>query len=177
MTMSAGLYASLRLPTALAERMYSTPSVLSPKMFALKFSSDGEIRWPAPWRARNATRFPQSVPSTYGPDGSPNGVVTFTSSRSVTPAISYRPEPPMMPMCARCISVLACRDPGSGSESGNVRLGSWELEIGSLLNQLLHRPFPVFLADVASGHGRIVAEEDQVFAVDCLAQEALLEGE
>src|SRR5258705_13761322 len=177
MTMSAGLYSSFRLPTALAERMNSTPSVFMPNTLARKFSSDGDTRWPPPCLARNATRLPRSVPSRYGPDGSPNGVVTFTSSRSVTPAISYRPEPPMMPMCARCISVLACRDPGSGSESGNVRLGSWEFEIGSLLNQLLHRPFPVFLADVASGHGRIVAEEDQVFPVDCLAQEALLEGE
>src|SRR6267142_2849357 len=52
MTMSAGLYASFRLPTALAERMYSTPSVFRPKMFARKFSSDGDRRCPAPWRAR-----------------------------------------------------------------------------------------------------------------------------
>ncbi len=46
-----------------------------PKMFARKFSSDGIRRCPAPWRARNATRLPRSVPITYGPDGSPNGVV------------------------------------------------------------------------------------------------------
>ena len=53
---------------------------------------------PAPCRARNATRLPRSVPSTYGPDGSPNGVVSVTSSRSVTSAMSYRPLPPMMPI-------------------------------------------------------------------------------
>ena len=35
------MYSSFRLPTALAERMYSTPSVLKPKMLARKFSSDG----------------------------------------------------------------------------------------------------------------------------------------
>src|SRR5437870_11626439 len=103
MTMSAGLYASLRLPTALAERMNSTPNVFMPKMFARKFSSDGDTRWPPPCRARNATRLPRSVPRTYAADGSPNGVVTFTSSRSVTPGMSYRPDPPMMPICARCI--------------------------------------------------------------------------
>ena len=38
-------------------------------MFARKFSSDGRMRWPAPCRARNATRLPRSVPITYGPDG------------------------------------------------------------------------------------------------------------
>src|SRR5690349_6178301 len=67
-------------------------------MLARKFSSDGSSRWPAPWRARNATRFPRSVPMTYGPDGSPNGVVSETSVRSTTSAMSYRPLPPMMPM-------------------------------------------------------------------------------
>ncbi len=40
MTRSSGLYSSFRLPTALADRMYSTPSVLKPKMLARKFSSD-----------------------------------------------------------------------------------------------------------------------------------------
>ena len=37
-------------------------------------------------------------PRTYGADGSPNGVATVRSSRSVSSAMSYRPEPPMMPM-------------------------------------------------------------------------------
>ena len=40
--MSSGLYSSRRLPTALADRMYSTPSVFMPKMLARKFSSDGK---------------------------------------------------------------------------------------------------------------------------------------
>src|SRR3954454_23962855 len=67
-------------------------------MFARKFSSDGRIRWPTPWRARKATRLPRSVPITYGPDGSPNGVEIHRSSRSVTSAMSYKPLPPMMPI-------------------------------------------------------------------------------
>ena len=41
-TMSSGLYSSFRLPTALADRMYSTPSIFIPKMLARKFSSEGE---------------------------------------------------------------------------------------------------------------------------------------
>ena len=49
----------LRLPTALADRMRSTPSSLKPKIFARKFSSEGRIRCPAPCRARNATRLPR----------------------------------------------------------------------------------------------------------------------
>jgi hypothetical protein len=44
MTMSSGLYSCFRLPTALADRMYSTPSRFMPKMFARKFSSDGDSR-------------------------------------------------------------------------------------------------------------------------------------
>ena len=65
--MSSGLYSSFRLPTALAERMHSTPSIFIPKMFARKFSSDGSSRCPAPCRARNATRLPRSVPSDVRP--------------------------------------------------------------------------------------------------------------
>jgi hypothetical protein len=48
----------------LADRMYSTPSSFIPKMLARKFNSDGSNRWPAPWRARNATRRPRNVPTT-----------------------------------------------------------------------------------------------------------------
>src|SRR5688572_15084267 len=116
-TMSRGLYSCLRLPTALAERMYSTPSIFMPKMLARKFSSDGESRCPAPCRARNATRFPRSVPVRYGPEGSPNGVVSVTSLRSVTSAMSYRPLPPMIPIwtCSMCVL-------GSGQADLRVRL-------------------------------------------------------
>src|SRR5438045_762192 len=67
-------------------------------MFARKFNSDGRMRWPAPCRARNATRLPRSVPTMYGPDGSPKGVVTLCSSRSTSSAMSYRPLPPMIPI-------------------------------------------------------------------------------
>ena len=41
-TTSSGGYSSLRLPTALAEKIRSTPSSLKPKMLARKFSSDGQ---------------------------------------------------------------------------------------------------------------------------------------
>src|SRR5262245_42282279 len=51
-----------------------------------------------PWRARKATRFPRNVPITYAADGSPNGVLTWRSSRSVSSAMSYRPLPPMIPI-------------------------------------------------------------------------------
>src|SRR6185312_6265996 len=67
-------------------------------MFARKFSSDGISVWPLPWRARNATRLPRSVPRRYGPDGGPNGVSTVRSLRSVSSAMSYRPLPPMIPI-------------------------------------------------------------------------------
>src|SRR3989442_1512015 len=70
-------------------------------MFARKLSSEGRIRWPAPCRARNATRFPRSVPITNGPDGSPNGVWSVCSSRSISSAISYRPLPPSIPKAER----------------------------------------------------------------------------
>src|SRR3982751_1291522 len=76
-------------------------------MFARKFNSDGRMRWPAPCRARKATRLPRSVPITYGPDGSPNGVEIRCSSRSVTSAMSYKPLPPMMPIVV--FMVDSCR--------------------------------------------------------------------
>src|SRR6185295_6870077 len=80
-------------------------------MLARKFSSEGRMRWPTPCRARNATRLPRSVPITYGPDGSPNGVLTCFSSRSVTSAMSYIPLPTMMPIIG-CISIyVAPSDP------------------------------------------------------------------
>src|SRR5206468_13006537 len=101
---------------------------------------------------RNATRFPRSVPSRYAADGSPNGVATFTSSRSVTPAMSYKPDPPMMPICARCIRPLSS-------------------------NHLLYKASAILLANVAGADGRIVIEEDQMFAIDGFAQEPLLERE
>ena len=40
-TTSSGGYSSLRLPTALAEKIRSTPRSLNPKMLARKLSSDG----------------------------------------------------------------------------------------------------------------------------------------
>src|SRR5437588_1088221 len=75
-------------------------------MFARKLSSDGRIRWPAPCRARNATRWPRSVARMYAPEGSPNGVSIFFSSRSVSCAMSYRPLPPMIPMVA--VGIFLC---------------------------------------------------------------------
>src|SRR2546427_639388 len=42
----------------------------------------------------------------YGPEGSPNGVSIFFSSRSVSSAMSYRPLPPMIPMVA--VGIFLC---------------------------------------------------------------------
>src|SRR4051812_22585420 len=122
-------------------------------MFARKFSSDGDSRWPAPWRARNATRLPRSVPSRYGPDGSPNGVVSVTSFRSVTSAMSYRPLPPMIPICTRSICL----------RSSVFRLRSSVFGLPS--EHLLDVALVVLLSNVACGDQRIVFEEDQVLAV------------
>ena len=58
-----------------------------------KLSSDGRTRWPAPWRARNATRRPARVPTTYGAEGAPNGVVISRSSRSASWAHVIQPAP------------------------------------------------------------------------------------
>src|SRR5262245_12690857 len=80
-------------------------------MFARKFSSDGRRRCPTPCRARKATRLPRSVPITYGPDGSPNGVPICRSSRSVSFAMSYSPLPPMMPIVGfMSLCLCALRD-------------------------------------------------------------------
>ena len=88
MTRCSGTYSSFRLPTALAERMRSTPSVFIAKMLARKFSSDGVSRWPMPCRARNTTSLPESRPVTSGAEGGPKGVSTVTSRRSVSSAMS-----------------------------------------------------------------------------------------
>src|SRR6266850_2781552 len=58
------------------------------------------MRCPRPCRAKNATRFPSSVPSTIASEGSPNGVFTRISRVSVKPFIEYKPLPPMMPSVA-----------------------------------------------------------------------------
>src|SRR5687768_6581359 len=168
-TMSSGLYSCLRLPTALAERMYSTPSIFIPKMLARKFSSDGESRCPAPCRARNATRFPRSVPIRYGPEGSPNGVVSATSLRSVTSAMSYRPLPPMIPIwtCSMC----RCGAPSGLSPNST----NYPPPTTNRLQHLLHEPASVPVADVSGSDARIVLEENQVLALDRLSDEVPLE--
>src|SRR6267143_4010451 len=58
------------------------------------------MRCPRPCRARNATRFPSSVPRTITSEGSPNGVFTRISRVSVKPLIEYNPLPPIMPRVA-----------------------------------------------------------------------------
>src|SRR6266851_2735275 len=64
------------------------------------------MRWPRPCRARNATPFPSSMPSTMTSEGSPNGVFTRTSRVFVNPFIAYSPLPPMMPIAARALAFL-----------------------------------------------------------------------
>ena len=39
----------------------------------------GLIKWPRPWRARNATGRPSSVPTIYASEGFPKGVAMRTS--------------------------------------------------------------------------------------------------
>src|SRR5487761_1836876 len=56
------------------------------------------MRCPRPCRARNATRFPSSVPITNASEGSPKGVFARTSRVSLSPFIEYTPPPPMIPM-------------------------------------------------------------------------------
>src|SRR5271157_1109588 len=69
-------------------------------MLARKLISLGSKRWPLPWRARNATRFPSSVPTTMASEGSPNGVFTRISRASLSPLIAYSPLPPITPISA-----------------------------------------------------------------------------
>src|SRR5450755_163829 len=58
------------------------------------------MRCPRPWRARNATLRPSSVPRTYASEGLPNGVLRRTSLTLVRPGIEYSPLPPMIPISA-----------------------------------------------------------------------------
>src|SRR5215471_11374605 len=58
------------------------------------------MRCPRPWRARNATRFPSTVPMTILSEGFPNGVLTANSRPLLRPFIEYKPLPPMTPMVA-----------------------------------------------------------------------------
>src|SRR4051812_40644542 len=130
-------------------------------MFARKFSSDGRIRWPAPWRARKATRFPRSVPITYAPDGSPNGVDTLFSSRSVSSAMSYKPLPPMIPISIAIVSLLISRT----------------LLAGSYRRCCFHHGLVILLPDVPGRDRRVVLEEHQRFALRRFLQEQLLRRE
>src|SRR5580693_8415242 len=150
--MSSGLYSSFRLPTALADSRRSTPSTLKPKMFALKLSSDGSSRCPRPWRARNATRLPRSVPVTYGPEGTPNGVAIDRSSRSRSSAMSYSPLPPMMPI------------PMPLSLSGLMTSG----------RRRNHPARPLLLSKVSRRNDGVVLEEHQDVLLGRLLVERLL---
>jgi len=46
---------------------------------ARKLSSEAGMRWPRPWRARNATLRPSNSPRTNGSEGEPKGVSMVTS--------------------------------------------------------------------------------------------------
>src|SRR3954465_4549475 len=62
-----------------------------------------------------------------------------------------------------------------------LEIGSWVLEVKlcarEILEHLLHPPLPLALANVAGGDVRIVLEEDQVLAIDRVADQPLLEGQ
>lgn len=97
-TRSRGAIASWRLPVAPLARMCVTPSFFRAKMFARYGTRDGLKRWPGPWRARIATRWPPTSDRRIGPDGLPNGVSTSTRS-PCAPSVnaSPMPVPPMSP--------------------------------------------------------------------------------
>src|SRR6476619_269561 len=128
-------------------------------MLARKFSSDGSSRWPMPWRARKATRLPRSVPITYGPEGSPNGVSIVFSSRSVSSAMSYKPLPPMMPIPMLIVIV--------GAFSRTQRLTDLRR----------NRALAVRFTDVAGSHLRVVFEEHQDVPLHGVADELRLRPE
>src|SRR5262245_31704683 len=122
-------------------------------MLARKFNSEGINRCPTPCRARNATRCPRKVPSTYGPDGSPNGVWTTRSSRSSSSAMSYRPLPPMMPI----VGVIS-----------RCRLMKMEVRL-----HWLHRAFSCRSPHVTSRYVWIVLEEDERVTLLDVAKQGL----
>src|ERR1700730_15163649 len=169
--MWSGAYSCLRLPTALAEMIRSTPSNLKPKILAAKFSSDGRNLWPAPCRARNATGLPRRMPTTYGPDGSPKGVFSDTSLRSARSAMSYRPLPPITPICA-FMNVLFFGPPRAASPPS----AAWPPHsMSARSGNRLDIPLPIPLPNVPRGDVCIVLEEDEVLALDRLAKERTLE--
>src|SRR6266851_3020109 len=97
---SPGRRSSCNEPTALTEMMRSTPNCFIAQMFARKLISPGRMPCPRPCRAKKATRFPSSVPTTIASEGSPNGVFTRISRVSFSPAMEYNPLPPMIPIVA-----------------------------------------------------------------------------
>ncbi|WP_247882192.1 hypothetical protein [Azospirillum sp. TSH100] len=84
-------------PTADTDRISVTPSCFSAWMLARKFSSDGGMRWPRPWRGRKTSFWLASSPVSSSSDGSPKGVVTVTQRVFSSPSMSYRPLPPITP--------------------------------------------------------------------------------
>ncbi len=73
------------------------PSAFRAWMLARKFKPDGGIGCPRPWRGRNTSFTPPSVPVSSWSEGEPQGVSTLTQRLSSSPSISYSPEPPMTP--------------------------------------------------------------------------------
>src|SRR5687767_14796051 len=159
--------------------MYSTPSIFIPKMLARKFSSVGISLCPAPCRARNATRFPRSVPIRYGPDGSPNGVSTFFSSRSVSSSMSYKPLPPMMPMVIA--SLMSVPAPSYQLSAISYQLSAFSFQLSAFSFQLsapsywFHVVATVLLSDDSRRDHRIVLEEHHVLTLDGFFDEGAFE--
>src|SRR5882672_1949141 len=95
---------------------------------------------------------------TYGSDGSPNGVETLRSSRSVSSAMSYSPDPPMIPIWTRSLTLVTPFSVLQGRER-------------------LHHRASVLLADISGRNRRIVLEENDVFPLDRFPHEGALELE
>src|SRR5262245_52481153 len=84
---------------------------------------------------------------TYAPDGPPNGHAIRRSSRPVRSAMSYIPEPPMIPI---------------------------SIDIGMFALDWRQPPLAVLFPNAAGGDERIVLEEDQHVLLHRLGHESLL---
>src|SRR6266513_1366046 len=99
---SPGWISARRLPTADTPITVRTPRLFSAQMLARKLISPGSSWCSRPWRARNTTSRPRSIPVMRGADGAPNGVDTVCARGVCNSCMAYKPVPPMMPIMARC---------------------------------------------------------------------------
>src|SRR5437773_2535222 len=78
---------SRRLPTADSDMMSVTPQRFSASMFARNGIAVGGSKWPRPWRGKNTTGWPSSLPKQNSSEPRPNGLSTRRHSTSVRPSM------------------------------------------------------------------------------------------